>query len=529
MNEGINLSDEYRDLARYFRLSILRERGVLPPAGLKEIEEIVERNERAAAIEETKKQLDDGNCKLDDYQKVVATHRAALAEAIKNASPNEKEEPVKEEISEEFKDLARYFRLSILRNNGQLPPSGLDELDEIVGRNERASAIEEVRKRLLNGEISVEEYENFYNTHRAALADEIKRVYEINNQTLEDHAERAEEENEEEQEQEGLDEAEEEEKQEEKTEEDFEVLEPIGPIDAEKPEFEEGVVEPIQEEQEQTEEYHQEVSQFDEFDDLARYFRLSILRNNGQLPPKGLEELDEIASRCERAGAIEEARKRLLNGSLSEENYQKVVAVQREALAEHIKNRKLEEAEEEEEKELPKKEPVKEEPHRMNISDEYRTLARYFRLSMLRDQKMLPPVGLKELEEIANSNERAGAVEEAHKQMEAGNISKESYQQVHDVHRKALADEVKRVGTSPVVNEPGTKDSVRVPEIFPDGKPIPRINPEDLERYKTALKALKAYREYTENMKKLGMTSIHELTEFLGLGKQDSKEEGKSR
>ncbi len=88
-NKGINLSEEYRELVRYFRLSMLRNRGMLPPEGLKELEEIVRKNERAAAVESAWKEHEAGRLSDENYQLVHDTHRAALAEAKKSASQNE--------------------------------------------------------------------------------------------------------------------------------------------------------------------------------------------------------------------------------------------------------------------------------------------------------------------------------------------------------------------------------------------------------------------------------------------------------
>ena len=136
---------------------------------------------------------------------------------------------------------------------------------------------------------------------------------------------------------------------------------------------------------------------------------------------------------------------------------------------------------------------------------------------------MLPPIGLKELSEIAERNPRAHAVEEAHKKLESGEISKEDFYKVHDVHRAALAEEIKRVSAGierkeePVQHEP-------VQEA-PQEKRVP----ENLDRYRIALKALKAYKEYSDRMKQLGMRSINELTEFLGLGKKAEVEEQKTK
>ena len=85
----VDIPDEFRSLARYFRLSILRNNGQLPPAGLKELDEIVQNNERAAAVEEAKRQMDNGNLSKENYQKVHDAQRAALAEAIVNAGPSQ--------------------------------------------------------------------------------------------------------------------------------------------------------------------------------------------------------------------------------------------------------------------------------------------------------------------------------------------------------------------------------------------------------------------------------------------------------
>ena len=180
----LNIGEEMEDLARYFRLSHLRDAGVLNPKAKEELDEIVARCERAAAIETARNEMLADNAKEEDYQRVYAEQRAALSEAIKNANTVEVEEKAKVkklELSPEFSDLARYFRLSILRNNGQLPPKGIEELNEIVARNERAAAIEETRNQMLAGNRVTEKgYQQVYDVHRKALADEIKRVAALN-------------------------------------------------------------------------------------------------------------------------------------------------------------------------------------------------------------------------------------------------------------------------------------------------------------------------------------------------------------
>ena len=54
---------------------------------------------------------------------------------------------------------------------------------------------------------------------------------------------------------------------------------------------------------------------------------------------------------------------------------------------------------------------------------------------------------VKEIDEIVARNDRAEAVEATRRQMldKDSVVTKEGYQKVYDIHRKALADEIKRV------------------------------------------------------------------------------------
>jgi len=471
-NNGINLSEEYRDLVRYFRLSMLRDRGMLPPEGLKELQEIVNRNERAAAVEAAWKEHEEGRLSDENFQLVHDTHRAALAEAIKNASQNEVVEEKKPELSPEFADLARYFRLSILRNKGQLPPEGLKELDEIIARNERAQAIEETRNHLLDGTIKPEDYERVVASHRAALAEEIKKTFGQNNNEVTRQEEPKNENHDykreaEEQARQLMRKATENEKN-------TNVTKPNPQVDY-KREGEEQAKQLF--EKELNEEVKKEVPDTNkEVDNNKNYQKPKdnfVPELYGQifakqLPPNDVNKYEDKQNDNrkeefkdpsinespnkpnldnnnnidkDRLNKIKETIEKNLNDKVDsfknpgvpETDNKKLLSDLRKAINDIQKDEKI----------TPQTTMFKEQhQNRIEISDEYRELARYFRLSILRNNGQLPPAGLEELDKIVSQNERAAAVEEARKQMEAGNLSQENYQKVHDVQRAALAEAI---------------------------------------------------------------------------------------
>ena len=294
----IALSDEFRDLARYFRLSILRNDRELTEDEKAELDEIVARNDRASAIEETRNQFLNGNISEKSYEKVVAVHRAALKDAIVNVKLNEdKESDVEVEaekrrmpISEEYRELADYLRAlndynRKVRLNEQkvLPPVGqkqipllAEQIKELAAKNERVAALEETRAQFLAGNISEKSYikEDFdiefqnNKTQRMALAEEIKRVAALNAN------------------------------KEEKAE--------LSP----------------------------------EFKEVLEYRRKNILRDNGALDKEGEKAIEELAAKNERVAKLENARNEFLAGTLSEDKYEEVVEEQKRDLAEE--NRRVE-------------------------------------------------------------------------------------------------------------------------------------------------------------------------------------------
>ena len=56
---------------------------------------------------------------------------------------------------------------------------------------------------------------------------------------------------------------------------------------------------------------------------------------------------------------------------------------------------------------------------------------------------MLPPVGQKEIEELAKTNERVAALEKARELVNSNKLSKEAFQKLHDEYRLQLASAIK--------------------------------------------------------------------------------------
>lgn len=199
--------------------------------------------------------------------------------------------------------------------------------------------------------------------------------------------------------------------------------------------------------------------------ELAEYFRKEILRNKKQLSPVGLQVIDDLATVNEKVAALEEAHKRLDNGKLSKEEFDRIHETYREQLSktikEAIRNKNLFQSSEktsaedvkseittatsrnQESVKFPALEEMSKEVKKLELSKEERELAEYFRKEILRDKKQLPPVGLKDIEDLARSNESVEALEEAHRRLDSGRISKEEFEIIHDAYRAQLAAAIK--------------------------------------------------------------------------------------
>ena len=177
--------------------------------------------------------------------------------------------------------------------------------------------------------------------------------------------------------------------------------------------------------------------------ELAEYFRKEILRANGMLPPVGQKEIEELAKTNERVAALEEARKRLSEGKLSKEEFEKIHNTYRDQLAAAIKNAQKEASKETTTEQTQKVEEPKKETKKIKLAKEDVELAEYFRKEILRDNGMLPPVGQKEIEELAKTNERVAALEKARELVNSNKLSKEAFQKLHDEYRLQLASAIK--------------------------------------------------------------------------------------
>ena len=173
----IKLTKEDVELAEYFRKEILRDNGMLPPVGQKEIEELAKTNERVAALEKARELVNSNKLSKEAFQKLHDEYRLQLASAIKEASQKSEKEEAEQakKLPKEDAELIEYFRKEILRNNGMLPPVGEKAIEELAKTNERVKNLENAKKMVANKEISEKTYEALRNAYRAQLAESIKR------------------------------------------------------------------------------------------------------------------------------------------------------------------------------------------------------------------------------------------------------------------------------------------------------------------------------------------------------------------
>ena len=295
-------------------------------------------------------------------------------------------------LSKEDRELANYFRLNILRNAKKLPPVGLEEIERLESVNERVTALEEARRRFEDGKLTGQEYDRIYDEYRRQLATAIKNAARN------------------------------------KKEEREEKVEITATAKTEE--------EPIKKE-----EKSKKLNLKQEDRELADYFRKNILRNAGQLPPIGLSEIERLASVNERVAALEEARRRFEDGRLSAKEYDLLYDEFRTELSIAIKEAAKENTNNQEITPPLMKHKIKKQK---NLDDEANELAQYFRYEILRNDGQLSPSGLKEIERLSQTNEKVSALEEAHKRLENGKLSQESFDRVHAHYRKYLSDQMKK-------------------------------------------------------------------------------------
>ena len=444
----VTLNDEYKDLLTYFRLFMMRERGVLEKTGEEELKAIVARNARASEIESARELYNRGEVDADFYKSVYYAHRQDFAEALKNGEAQRVDNPDEgPNLSPEFQQLARYFRLSIARNRGDITPDERQELDEIIANNERASTLEDARKRLLGGELNPKNYEELVAVHRGALAQAIKDMYYGKKETKKEPVK-------------------EEPELKEPTEEDLRVKNPV-----EKP---------------------VPTLRVPKAEDIK-----AKNKENEPVPTLKVPIEEELKPKNKEPELREPTKEDL-----------KIKNNNNEVL---IKN-------------VP-------EP-RVNLSPEFRQLARYFTLSLVREKGELLPEGAEELESLVNTNERAYALETARNQMLAGNLSEKKYREYHAFQRSALAEAIRRAGPAPDMNRYEEKTNGNFnnpgPSTGPSGGSGVLENIFDLEKVALARRAIRAYNEYQTITNSLGYSDINDLLEHFNFNTGKFKEREKS-
>ena len=123
----------------------------------------------------------DDEIAMDNLKKEIVEIQAnrtnEIVSKIKIHEDNKKEDELSVvPISNDYRDLARYFRLSILRDHDNLTEKAEKEMKEIEARNERANAISNARKAYRDGNLSEKAYKQFLGIQREALREEINRV-----------------------------------------------------------------------------------------------------------------------------------------------------------------------------------------------------------------------------------------------------------------------------------------------------------------------------------------------------------------
>ena len=88
------LEGESKYLASYFRKEILREKGMLPPTGIKEIQKLIELSEDVRTLEKARQQMLDKTLSKEKYQSLHDYYRKMLAETIKQSGKRKEKSPI---------------------------------------------------------------------------------------------------------------------------------------------------------------------------------------------------------------------------------------------------------------------------------------------------------------------------------------------------------------------------------------------------------------------------------------------------
>jgi hypothetical protein len=490
-SHSIDLSEEFREFARYLRLSMLRDRNILPPAGLKELDDIINVNERASALEHAKQLLKENKITEEEYYALYDSYRKELKDAIIEAN-NRRELAEEEEVQEEqksdeqkdllpklYRDYARYLRLSILRDKNVLPPSGLKELEEIVATNELAASVENAKRLLKDKLISEEDFEELKNKYRKELMDEAVKVTAAKNEENVAEVEELEEK-----------------KNEEPPKKDY--------TDEDLNKLENDILNE-----------NNELNKSDEVNndkwapiknDPILNFIYDTFKNNEDKDIK-----PEIV-------AADDETKRLL-----EENEKLVEELERNVKEDFFNEEKNEEPieEEKEEKVEDKTEKVTshEEEKGLEISKEFKDLARYFKLRILRDRNgSLTEEEQKEYDNLVATNERAEAIEATENELKKNNISKETFDKFYNYQKQQLMAAVSETAKRKKELEKQAEAEEHDEPEKEDADDTLRLMRETVDHYIA----------YQKGLNKLGVSNMNELMEMLSAkGKKEEATEDK--
>lgn len=159
------LADEFKEYARYLRLSYLKEMRLIEDSEKPELEKLIKSNRRAESVERARELLRAGVIEPEDYFIIYNAYKKQLMDAIIEAN-KEREKETEEEIDEEdnlelpemLAEYARFKMLTIRREKGIITDEEDEELDNISMSNEFAITLLQAKKMLDEHKMSLEAF-----------------------------------------------------------------------------------------------------------------------------------------------------------------------------------------------------------------------------------------------------------------------------------------------------------------------------------------------------------------------------------
>ena len=178
------LSDEFREYARYLKLSYLNERRLIEKEEIPELENLIKNNKYAFEVEKARLQLKSGDMTEEEYFEVYSSMKKKLMDAIVKANEErevEQEESLKEEdleLPEDLYNYSRFLKLSIYKKQGLLFPVEEEELEEIIRTNEYVKNLLEAKRQLELGKLSLDKFNALKDEYNRRLMEANKIVTE---------------------------------------------------------------------------------------------------------------------------------------------------------------------------------------------------------------------------------------------------------------------------------------------------------------------------------------------------------------